>query len=192
MTDATDATAVTDMTDMTDVTDPTDQDLVDRITSFLGDNDLEWEPGAANGEFVVTLPGEKKLKTVVSLLISDLWLTARAFVVRNPDENHDRVYRFLLSRNLRLPGIAYAVDAAGDVYVTGRLPRVAVTDEGLDQLLGAILEASDGPFNELLVLGFLTSMHKEWAWRVDRGESLRNLEAFRSILERPGDPPRES
>ena len=26
-------------------------------------------------------------------------------------------------------------------------------------------------------------------WRVSRGESLRNLEAFRHLLERPGDPP---
>ena len=81
------------------------------------------------------------------------------------------------------------MDSSGDVYVTGRLPLVAVSAEGLDGLLGAILEASDGPFNELLVLGFLTSMQKEWAWRIDRGESLRNLEAFRGILERPGDPP---
>ena len=31
-------------------------------------------------------------------------------------------------------------------------------------------------------------MRKEWEWRVSRGESLRNLEAFRSILARPGDP----
>jgi hypothetical protein len=31
--------------------------------------------------------------------------------------------------------------------------------------------------------GFLTSMRKEWAWRVARGESLANLEAFRSVLQ---------
>jgi hypothetical protein len=31
-------------------------------------------------------------------------------------------------------------------------------------------------------------MHKEWDWRVSRGESLRNLEAFRAILQREGDP----
>ena len=26
-------------------------------------------------------------------------------------------------------------------------------------------------------------MKREWAWRVERGESLANLEAFRSLLE---------
>lgn len=159
------------------------------VGDFARRHDLPCEPGARADEIVVTLPGEHKLKTVVSLIAGPAWLIARAFVVRHPDEDHERVYRFLLARNLRLPAVAYAVDGTGDVYVTGRLPITAVTEESIDQLLGAILDASDGPFNELLVLGFLSSMRKEWAWRVDRGESLRNLEAFRSLLERPGDPP---
>lgn len=47
-----------------------------------------------------------------------------------------------------------------------------------------MLEAADSPFNDLLVLGFLTSMQKEWDWRVSRGESLRNLEAFRHLLDK--------
>lgn len=174
------------------VADPRDTSAQDRLETFLEAEGLAWEPGAREGELVVTLPGERKLKTVVSLHVGDTSLTARAFVVRNPDENHDRVHRFLLSRNLRLPGVAYAIDPSGDVYVTGRVPLAALDESTIDALLGAILDASDGPFNELLVLGFLTSMQKEWAWRVDRGESLRNLEAFRSLLERPGDPPREA
>ena len=67
--------------------------------------------------------------------------------------------------------------------------RLTVVDEELlDGLLGVVLEAADAPFNELLVMGFISSMRKEWDWRVKNGESLRNLEAFRSILERPGDP----
>ena len=125
---------------------------------------------------------------MASVVVSDSALSVSAFVIRNPDENHDEVYRFLLRRNLRLPGLAYAVDKSGDVFVTGRIPAAGVDAETLDQLLGVVLTAADEPFNELLVMGFLTSMRKEWEWRVSRGESLRNLEAFRSILARPGDP----
>lgn len=163
-------------------------DLQTVVEGYLLDADIEWERGARDGEFVLTLPGEKKLKTVASLVASPESLSVSAFVIRNPDENHEAFYRYLLRKNLRLPGLAYAVDASGDVYVTGRLPAVAVDAAYLDQLLGVLLEAADAHFNELLAIGFLSSMHKEWDWRVSRGESLRNLEAFRSLLARDGDP----
>ncbi len=168
------------------------EDVVEVVVAHLNESGLDWEPGARAGEFVVTLPGEKKLTTVTSLVVGGESLSVSAFVVRNPDENHEVFYRFLLRRNLRLPGIAYAVDTSGDVYVTGRVPAAGVDSDHLDRLLGAVLSAADDPFNELLVLGFLTSMRKEWEWRVSRGESLRNLEAFREILQRPGDPESEA
>ena len=162
--------------------------LATTVEAYLLESGHDWEPGTRDGEYVVSLPGDKKLKTVASVVVSDTALSVSAFVIRNPDENHVEVYRFLLRRNLRLPGLAYAVDKAGDVYVTGRMPAAGVDADALDQLLGVVLTAADEPFNELLVMGFLSSMRKEWEWRVSRGESLRNLEAFRHILTRPGDP----
>jgi len=144
---------------------------------------VEVEPGARRGEFVVELPGEAKLRTGVSLLVTERALSASAFVMRRPDENHEVFYRWMLQRNTRLPGIAFALDPLGDVYLIGRIPLAGVSVQTLDDLLGAILTASDGSFNELLALGFLTSMRREWAWRVDRGESTRNLEAFRHLLQ---------
>jgi hypothetical protein len=122
---------------------------------------------------------------VASLVVSESSLSVSAFVIRNPDENHEEFYRYLLRKNLRLPGLAYAIDGSGDVYVTGRLPAAGVDAAYLDQLLGALLQAADSHFNELLAIGFLSSMRKEWAWRVSRGESTRNLEAFRHLLEGP-------
>jgi hypothetical protein len=158
------------------------------VEDFLADAGIEWEPGAREYEYVLTLPGEKKLKTVASLVVGTDALSASAFVIRNPDENHEAFYRHLLRRNLRMPGVGYAIDASGDVYVTGRVPLQGVDAAYLDQLCGTLLEAADAPFNELLTIGFISSMRKEWDWRVSRGESLRNLEAFRPILQRDGDP----
>ena len=152
------------------------------VREWLEASELEWELGASNGEFVVTLPGEKKLKTVTSLVVGDRTLKAMAFVVRNPDENHEEVYRLLLQRNLRIPGVAYGIDGAGDVYLTGRTPVRGVTDTWFDEAMGAVLQASDGIFNEVLAKGFLTAMQTEWDWRTSRGESTRNLEAFRHLL----------
>jgi hypothetical protein len=165
--------------------------LEQTVESYLSGAGVEWEPGARDGEFVVTLPGEKKLKTVASLVAGVRELSVSAFVIRNPDEDHETFYRYLLRRNLRLPGLAYRIDESGDVYVGGNVPAAGVDERYLDQLLGVLLDAADHPFNELLAIGFITSMRKEWDWRVSRGESLRNLEAFRSILQRPGDPERD-
>ena len=153
------------------------------IRDFAAASHLELEAGTRAGEFVLVLPGEHKLKTVCSLLVGERDLSISAFVIRHPDEEELRVYRYLLSRNLRLPGLAYAIDGSGDVYVVGRVPLAAVDAAYLDRLLGVVLEATDGCFNELLALGFLSSMRKEWAWRTSRGESLRNLEPFRHLLE---------
>jgi hypothetical protein len=157
------------------------------VRAFLDGAGLPWELGGRPGELVVTLPGDQKLRTVCSLVVAEQSLSVSAFVVRNPDENHEAVYRYLLRRNLRLPGLAYAIDKVGDVYVTGRVPLAGVDAAYLDQVLGVVLDAADGAFNELLALGFLESMKKEWAWRVSRGESTRNLDAFAHLL-RPQDP----
>ena len=154
-----------------------------RLTAYLGSVGLQWELGGRPGEYVVTLPGEQKLRTVVSLLVRDRTTSISAFVIRNPDENHETFYRTLLRRNLRLQGVAYAIDNDGDVYLRGEVPTSAVDAEHLDQLFGIVLAASDDVFNELLALGFLESMKKEWAWRVSRGESTRNLDAFRHLLD---------
>lgn len=154
---------------------------------------VEYELGARPGEFVVQLPGERKLRTAVSLLVGDHSLSVSAFVVRNPDEEHERVYRWMLRRNTRLRQVAFGVDASGDVYLTGRLPLQGVCAETVDELLGEVLSVADGSFDELLALGFLSAMRKEWHWRVRRGEPTRNLDAFRHLLDVPEEQaPEES
>ncbi|TKA08370.1 type III secretion system chaperone family protein [Actinacidiphila oryziradicis] len=147
------------------------------VEDTLKDAELEWE-SPQPGTYVVTLPGTRKLSTTCSLIVGRHTLSVNAFVVRHPDENHDAVHRWLLERNTRLYGVAYAIDRLGDVYLVGRLPLAAVTPQELDRLLGAVLENADGSFNTLLELGFASSIRKEYAWRVSRGESTRNLEAF--------------
>lgn len=155
------------------------------IEGVLEDAELEWESSQA-GSYVVKLPGTRKLSTTLSLIVGRHSLSLNAFVIRHPDENEPAVHRWLLERNLKLYGVSYAVDPLGDIYLTGRLPLAAVTADELDRLLGSVLEAADGSFNTLLELGFASAIRREYEWRVSRGESTRNLEAFSHLTRRSG------
>jgi Putative bacterial sensory transduction regulator len=138
---------------------------------------------------IVELPGERRLTTNTILTVGEHSVRVEAFVCRKPDENHEAVYRFLLKRNRRLYGVAYTLDNLGDIYLVGRIALSAVTAEEIDRVLGQVLEAVDEDFNTLLELGFSGSIRREWAWRVSRGESLKNLEAFAHLMADEG--PRE-
>ncbi|MEU0370396.1 YbjN domain-containing protein [Streptomyces sp. NPDC006283] len=154
------------------------------VEQALKEADLEWESPDA-GSYVVKLPGTRKLSTTCSLLVGRHSLSINAFVIRHPDENDAAVHRWLLERNLKLYGVSYAIDRLGDIYLVGKLPLSVVTPEELDRLLGTILEAADGSFNTLLELGFASAIRREYEWRVSRGESTRNLDAFTHLTQRP-------
>ena len=156
------------------------------VEGALKDADLEWE-SPAPGNYVVKLPGTRKLSTTVSLLVGRHSVSLNAFVIRHPDENEPGVHRWLLERNLKLYGVSYAVDRLGDIYVTAKLPLSAITPDEIDRLLGQVLEAADGAFNTLLELGFASAIRKEYEWRVARGESTRNLDAFAHLTKQSTD-----
>ncbi len=160
------------------------QQGIETLEQTLKDAGLEWE-SPEPGSYVVKLPGTRKLSTTCSLIVGRHSLSVNAFVIRHPDENDAAVHRWLLERNLRLYGLSYAIDSLGDIYLTGKLPLSAVTPGDVDRLLGSVLEAADGSFNTLLELGFASAIRKEYAWRVSRGESTRNLEAFTNLTQRP-------
>ena len=168
------------------MSDPRDT-AISEIRAELSELHLDWSE-SASGLFSVSLPGTRKLITECALEVGRHGLSVRAFVARKPDENHVGVYRWLLERNLKLRGIGFALDALGDIYLTGRIPVELVTREEVDRILGAVAEAADDSFNVILELGFAESIRKEWAWRRSHGESTANLAAFTHLD--PGERPK--
>jgi len=153
------------------------------VEDWLRENDIAWQSTAA-GTYSFSLPGERKLATPVRLDLGPHALGVHAFVCRRPDENFEGVYRWLLERNLRMFGVGFALDALGDIYLDARLPLSMISADEIDRLLGSVLTYSDESFNQILELGFATSIRKEWTWRLSRGESTRNLEAFEALRPR--------
>jgi hypothetical protein len=153
------------------------QDAARVVRDVLADLGLPWQERQP-GLFSVSLPGTAKLVTECALEVGRYGLGARAFVARQPDENHVAVYRWLLERNLKLRTVCFSLDVAGDIYLTGTLPVAAVSPAALDTLLGEVASTADAAFNPILELGFASSITREWAWRRSRGESTANLAAF--------------
>jgi hypothetical protein len=151
------------------------------IEDFLTSHDLDFEKQGEN-TFMVTLPGEKKLETQCALIIGDHSLSINAFVIRKPDTHEDAVHKWCMLKNASMYGIAFAINELGDIFLVGRLPLDAVNAQEIDRIIGSVLQYSDSSFNPLLELGFADAIRREWAWRVSRGESLANLEAFKHLV----------
>jgi hypothetical protein len=135
------------------------------------------------GAYLVRLEGQHKLATMTWLIVGAHSLHVEAFFCRQPDENHARFYRFLLERGGRMYGVHFALDQTGDVYLAGRLPLCSIAPDEIDRLLGCVLSYSDENFDAALMIGFASSIRKEWAWRVKRGESTANLRAFARLAD---------
>lgn len=142
-------------------------------------------PCESTGEhsYAVTLPGTRKQRTICNLVVGEHALRIEAFVMRAPDERHEELWAWLLRRNARMYGVAFAIDAVGDVYLTGRVGLDGVTEAELDRLLGSVLSYADESFDTMLEIGFSSAIRREWAWRIARGESTANLAAFRHLAD---------
>jgi hypothetical protein len=165
---------------------PRRDDVAALIEAVCAEQELPCERTGEHA-FAVTLPGVAKLKTVCNLIVGEHALRVEAFVMRRPDENHEELWSWLLQRNSRMYGVAFAIDKVGDVYLTGRLSLHAVTAEELDRLLGSVVTYADESFNPMLEIGFGGAIRREWHWRVSRGESLAYLAAFRAFVARADD-----
>jgi hypothetical protein len=147
------------------------------IRQALTERELTFER-VDEGAYLVILEGTHKLQIATWLVVGDHSLLVEAFFVRRPDENGEEFYKWLLGKNGRMYGMAFSVDHLGDVFIVGHLPLDAVTADEIDRLLGCVLTYSDENFDRALEIGFESSIRKEWAWRLSRGESTANLKAF--------------
>jgi hypothetical protein len=156
------------------------------IESVCAERELEIEHTGEHS-YAVTLPGVHKLKTVCNLIVGEHALRIEAFVMRQPDERREELWAWLLRRNARMYGVAFSIDAVGDVYLTGRVGLDGLSEDELDRLLGSVLTYADESFDTMLEIGFGGAIRREWEWRVKRGESLANLQAFAHLFRTDAD-----
>jgi hypothetical protein len=158
-------------------------DAAARLGAILAELGIDYESAQNGDAFLVKLEGQHKLRTMTWLIVAAHSLQVEAFFCRQPDENHAEFYRFLLERGSRMYGVHFALDQVGDVHLVGRLPLAAISAGEIDRLLGCVLSYSDENFDQALMIGFASSIRREYQWRTKRGESLANLQAFTRLTE---------
>ena len=149
-----------------------------------------WErSGARDGEFVVALPGEKKLKTVVSLVIgASRRCRCRRSSSATPTRTTRRSTGTCCARNLRLPGSrtpstrpATSTSSAG-VPAAGRRRRATSTSSS-----GSCSPRPTSRSTSCWRSGFLGLDAEGVGLAGLAGRVDRNLEAFRHLLDEPAD-----
>ncbi len=151
------------------------------LRNYLAENGLEPQD-VSDSALVITVQGSAKLKINVALAIGEHTFRIESFVARNPDENHENVYKWVLEENRRLLNVAFCLDTFGDIYLRGSMPIANMTISDVDQLLGVVITESDRSFNTLLELGFKSAIEREWAWRTSNGMDTANLQAFAHLF----------
>ena len=154
---------------------------LDQLTDYLASQDLAPQD-ISDTALVVTVQGTNKLKINVAISLGQHTLRIESFVARNPDENHENVYRWMLGENRKLLTVAFCLDTFGDIYLRGSLPIENLTLSDVDQILGVVIAQSDRSFNPLLELGFKSAIEREWAWRTSNGMDTANLQAFAHLF----------
>lgn len=152
-----------------------------RICELLDEAEVEYTlpegPAGQDGNVVVVLPGEKRLKTNCIFIPQDGMFRVEAFVCRAVEEGQEEVYKLLLRANRRSFGVHYTLDRNNDIYLVGQFSD-NTSSEDIQRILGQVLERADADFNRILERGFASSIRHEWAWRLSRGEPTMNLAAF--------------
>lgn len=140
----------------------------DLVTRTLAAADLPVVE-VGDGRWMTMLAGDHKRTIPLLLDLGDRSLTVTSLLAGVPDEGHEAVYRILLQRNQRPLPVHFALDDEGDLILVGRVPRAALDERSLDELLGLVLSRSDETFDQVLRAGFRSYIDVEQRWRAKVG-----------------------
>lgn len=109
-------------------------------------------------------PGERRWYLRVNGVekrVFTIWWTLRqrtlhyeTYVMPHPEERRDEVFEFLLRRNAKIYGAAFAIGAEDAVFLAGQLAVEHVDDEALDRILGTLWEWTERTFRPAMRLAF--------------------------------------
>lgn len=141
-------------------------ELDGRLLSLLTELAVPFERVEA-GAYVVELHGARRPRTWLWLIAGEQAVQLEAFVMHVlAGADVGRVSAHLLRRNLGLRTVHYATDDVGDLFLVGSLPLEALSERGLDGVLGEVLSLLEADTDRLRALAYGDALDEASAAKV--------------------------
>lgn len=121
--------------------------------------DEPWVAHVERGEgseprWFIRVNGEEKDVFSIWFMLRQRSLFVETYVLPAPEENAAQVYEYLLRRNLRIFGMAFAIGEEDALYLKGEVHNSQVTEAELDRLLGTCYLQTEQVFRPAMRLAF--------------------------------------
>lgn len=114
----------------------------------------ERDPERGTRRWVLRLVGEQKDFIAVWFTLGQRNLAVETYFMPAPEENHARLYEYLLRRNDRMIGFTFSIGVEDAVFLTAKVPVAWVDETELDRLVGSAYMYTEDCFRPALRIGF--------------------------------------
>jgi hypothetical protein len=115
---------------------------------------VDRDPTDGARRWYVRLAGEEKPTFTVWFTLGQRTLQFETYVMPAPEANHEELYAYLLRRNRRMYGAAFAIGDEDAVYLVGQLADEALDEDELDRVLGSVYAYVEQFFRPAAIIGF--------------------------------------
>jgi hypothetical protein len=133
------------------------QDLVVRATDAAAsdpESDIVWS-GIYEGRPGLRMRQTCREATTVWFTVGQHTVGFEAYLLPAPVHHAEAVYRHCLVRSHRSWPASIAIGPDGDLFILGRIPLDALSEQRLDEAVAAVYEVVEMSFPALLELGYL-------------------------------------
>ncbi|MGB6056850.1 MAG: YbjN domain-containing protein [Microthrixaceae bacterium] len=115
---------------------------------------IERDPSRTERRWVVRIEGEEKSFSAVWFHLGQRTLHVETYFMPAPEENHARLYEYLLRRGQKMSGFSFVIGLEDAVYLAGQIPVGWITDDELDRMLGSVYMYVEHSFRPAMRIGY--------------------------------------
>ncbi len=128
-------------------------------SSLLGVEHQELPDDRGHFHWLIRLKGDEKDVITLWLSLRQRTVHVETEVTPAPEENRERLYRYLLTKNAELRELHLAVGPEDGIYLMAQIPMGELTVERLDEVVGATLTYVEEIYPTAMTMG-LASLYR--------------------------------